>query len=317
MLDPRQHPGALSLRRARPGEEDAVLIPCTQPPPVPPGGWLERWREAVEARRAWLREGLTSDGLRVMVAWVPAPPDPFIDYPGVGPVATQTLASAGQIPAGLVEYAPVTSAAEPVRGEGAWVIHCVWVIPPYSRRGIGAELVTEVLRDLRQDPGRRGCTGVAVVAYEGERWWGFFDCMPAAFFSRLGFVPVDRDGRRVLMYRALDPQTPPPYLIPPRTEIDTPQGPGNQEGSATAVRLVYHSRCPAAVLVKETVEIEFAHRRDVHFEALDSRDRKILLRYGVANGFYVNGRLAMHKVPSATEVVSAAGRKTSPHDPGR
>lgn len=316
MLDRGSHPGWLSVRRARPGEEDAVLIPCTRPSPMPPGGCLDRWQAAVEARRTWLREGMASDTLRVMVAWVPAPSEPVLDYPGVGPVPTETLSSTGQIPAGLVEYAPVGCAAEPVRGEGAWVIHCVWVIPPYSRRGIGAELVTGVLRDLRKDPGRQPCTGLAVVAYEGESWWGFFDYMPAAFFSRLGFVPVDRDGRRVLMYRALDAHAPPPYLIPPRTELDTIQGPGSQGRPATAVRLVYHSRCPAAVLVKDSVAIEFARRREVQFEAVDSRDRKVLLRHGVANGVYVNGHLAVHKVPSVAEVVGATGRTRPSRDSG-
>lgn len=296
----------LEIRRARAGEEEAVLIPCTRPSPVPPGGRADLVDEAARARAAWLREGISAGVLRVMVAWVPAPTDACIDYPGYGPVPTEALSHGGHVPAGLVEYAPASHAAAPVKGEDVWVIHCVWVIPPYAGRGIGAELVAEVLRDLRRDPGPRLCSGLAVVAYEGERWWGFFDYMPSRFFRELGFAPVDRDGNRVLLYFPLDRDRPPPYLIPPRTRLEDAGRAPDARPAKRSVKLVYHSRCPAATLVRDSLAAHFARRGDVGFEAVDSRDREVLLRYGVADGVYVDGRLVLHKVPSVAEVLRAA-----------
>lgn len=205
----------LDIRRARAGEEEAVLIPCTRPSPVPPGGRADLVDEAARARAAWLREGISAGVLRVMVAWVPAPTDACIDYPGYGPVPTEALSHGGNVPAGLVEYAPASHAAAPVKGEDVWVIHCVWVIP---------------------DAGRAPDAG-----------------------------PAKR-----------------------------------------SVKLVFHSRCPAATLVRDSLAAHFARRGDVEFEAVDSRDREVLLRYGVADGVYVDGRLVLHKVPSVAEVLRAA-----------
>ncbi|MEW6400005.1 MAG: GNAT family N-acetyltransferase, partial [Bacillota bacterium] len=129
------------------------LIPCVYPPPQPPCGTAEGLEEAAGLRRTWLRNGLASDRLRVMLALARAPSEPFIDYPGVGPIPTEALARGGHIPAGLVEYAPGDYAAEPVEAQGAWVIHCVWVIPPYAGRGIARRLVAEILRDVWEDRG--------------------------------------------------------------------------------------------------------------------------------------------------------------------
>lgn len=149
-----------------------------------------------------------------------------------------SLAHDGLIPAGLLEYAPLAHAAEPVRGGDHWIIHCIWVIPPFAARRLGSELVVGALRDLRSDPSVPPDAGLAVIAYRGTKWWGFFDYMPEALFTLHGFRPVDQDGPRVLMYRSLAPgasATPPggeeppgrlPYLIRPASTWRGPNLPG-------------------------------------------------------------------------------------------
>ncbi|BAS28308.1 GNAT family N-acetyltransferase [Limnochorda pilosa] len=316
-------------RRARPGDEETILTPCVAPPPegVEPGAW----QAAVRARREWLHHGLASGRLRVMLALVPAQEGPLMEYPGVGRVPVASLAHDGLIPAGIIEYAPLAHAAEPVRGGDHWIIHCMWVIPPFARRGVGSALLTAAVRDLREDPEVAPEAGLAVVAYRGEQWWGFFDYMPEAFFARHGFRPVDRDGSRVLMYRPVA-ATPmdlfercdeppgagqPLYLIPPRQNLEgtgvpgTIPLPGEEAGAArpqgTHVRFLYHSRCPAAAAVWERLKAEAGSRPGLHLEAVDTRDPGAMRWYGVANGLFVNGRLVLHKVPSPGEVRAAAG----------
>lgn len=241
-----------------------------------------------------------------------------------------SLAHDGLIPAGLLEYAPLAHAAEPVRGGDHWIIHCIWVIPPFAARRLGSELVVGALRDLRSDPSVPPDAGLAVIAYRGTKWWGFFDYMPEALFTLHGFRPVDQDGPRVLMYRSLAPgasATPPggeeppgrlPYLIPSREHLAGPEPPGpgpaaeggpepRDASRRTHVRLVYHSRCPAAVWVSLQLEAAARGRPDLYVESVDSRAPGVLQGYGVANGIYVNGRLALHQVPSPAEVMAAAG----------
>ena len=46
--------------------------------------------------------------------------------------------------------------------------------------------------------------GASVLAYEGDKWFGFFPYMPVSFFKRFGFRAVDRDGTRVLLHLNLD-----------------------------------------------------------------------------------------------------------------
>lgn len=107
---------AAIVRRATVADVEMLLTPCTVPPPG--GVGRSDWGAAVEARRAWLREGLASDRLRVMVALVPAPEEPQTEYPGYGPIPVASLAHDGLIPAGLIEYAPLAHAAEVMAAAG-------------------------------------------------------------------------------------------------------------------------------------------------------------------------------------------------------
>jgi hypothetical protein len=42
---------------------------------------------------------------------------------------------------GLIEYVPIESAPEPVKGESSLFINCIWVLSHYSKAGIGKGLM--------------------------------------------------------------------------------------------------------------------------------------------------------------------------------
>ncbi|MEW6400006.1 MAG: hypothetical protein AB1503_12740 [Bacillota bacterium] len=176
---------------------------------------------------------------------------------------------------------------------------------------------------------------MAVIAYDHETWWGYFDYMPAAFFARLGFEAIDRDGPRLLMYHPAAPDSLPshqgstaglsvparihragsitkdaPSLIKPRrelslVELSLPEG---GEPGTVDVRVLLHSRCPAAVLVRHTLEAGVGRYPGVRLECVDTRDRATMRWYGIANGVYVDGRLLIRKVPSPPEIATLLHR---------
>lgn len=56
--------------------------------------------------------------------------------------------------------------------------------------------------------------GIAVLPYEEDQWFGFFDYMPAWFFRKFGFKGVDRDGSRLLLSSTSVEPILPTYSIP-------------------------------------------------------------------------------------------------------
>lgn len=120
---------------------------------------------------------------------------------------------------GLAECVPIEWAAEPVSGDGSLFINCLWVLPRYWRTGVGRALMEYVIARAANDGSGRGAGGVTVLAYEKDRWFGYFSYMPAGFFRRFGFSEVDRDGSRVLLYLDLGGAHS-PSLLRPRTRAD-------------------------------------------------------------------------------------------------
>lgn len=106
---------------------------------------------------------------------------------------------------GLVEYAPIQWAAEPVKGDHA----------PHQAYG-----------------------GVTVLGYEKDRWFGYFPYMPVGFFRRLGFSEVDREGSRVLLHLDLGAAGK-PSLMRPRMRQAAPTA-----STGHVVEVLHNSQCP-------------------------------------------------------------------------
>ncbi len=81
---------------------------------------------------------------------------------------------------GLIEYLPIEDAPEPVKGERSLFINCVWVLPRHSKAGIGKGLVQHFLKAANE------VGGATVLAYEGDKWFDYFDYMPTDFFRKFG-----------------------------------------------------------------------------------------------------------------------------------
>ena len=118
-------------------------------------------------------------GLSVLVALEDEGGDEKISYPGVGEVRTEDLSLNGKMIAGLIEYLPIEETNFPVSGRNLAFIDCIWVIPPFWRNGVARDLMQTFLEKTHD----LDFSGAAVIAYEKESWWGFFDYMPGWFFE--------------------------------------------------------------------------------------------------------------------------------------
>jgi GNAT superfamily N-acetyltransferase len=65
---------------------------------------------------------------------------------------------------GFIEYIPGEYAWRAVKAKGYMVIHCLWVVGKSKRKGFGAALLDECVKDAR----KAGMAGVAMVTSEGN-----------------------------------------------------------------------------------------------------------------------------------------------------
>jgi GNAT superfamily N-acetyltransferase len=220
----------------------------------------------VDQRMAWLRR-MAPSGLWVAVA---------------------TL-SDGQ-KAGLIECVPIELAAEPVEGGGGMFINCLWVLRQFSGQGAGAALLEYVLDKAGPD------SSVSVLAYEGDRWFGYFSYMPARFFRRFGLAEVDRDGSRVLLHRGPGSE-PGPKLMTPRSRTPEPSPTG-----LPVVEVLTSSQCPWAGWMYHRV-VEGLRRLPVEVRVVSTDDPDVVREYGLTRGVCVNGYPLVRRMASGREVV--------------
>jgi GNAT superfamily N-acetyltransferase len=166
----------------------------------------EAMKDHMEKRLKWIEE-MWSKGLEIIVA--------------LGPRRSKK---------GLIEYIPIEIAPEPVKGKNSLLINCIWVLPRFKKAGIGKGLMQHFLDDAKK------VGGASVLSYEGDKWFGYFDYMPASFFKRLGFKEVSRDETRVLLHLDLGAHITPRLLTPKSQRIE--------KKGKTVVDIFCNSQCP-------------------------------------------------------------------------
>lgn len=199
------------------------------------------------------------------------------------------MAVGDQFPKGLIEYVPIELALEPVEGEKSLFINCLWVVPPFWRKGVAKSLVKRVIKKARAHG------GVTVLAYEGDRWFGYFPYMPASFFEKFGFREVDRDGSRVLLHLDLGSGKK-PRLIRPRCGTI-----GNSE--KMVVDVFFNSQRPWSGWTVERIK-KTLKGSDAVVNVVNTDDRRVVERYGMARGVCVNGEPIIKRMASLKEVES-------------
>lgn len=276
----------METRELKEDELDLAVLPCADP------GFRKTLNQGIALRKDFLRK-MMKKGLSILVASEDQKGREKLDYPGVGKVRTEDLSSEGKIIAGLLEYLPIEEANFPVSGKNLAFIHCIWVIPPFWKKGVATSLMDDFLRKTTG----QNFSGSAVIAYEKESWWGFFDYMPSWFFRKFGFRQVESDGNSILMLKNYKDAKPPKFILSERKPTSNP-------GKAKAV-LFWSAQCPYSWWVKKLAEKEFGINANVELGLVNTDDRKTVEKSGIAFGLAINGKIIYNRIPSWDEVSKA------------
>jgi GNAT superfamily N-acetyltransferase len=276
----------MEIRELREDEVDLAVLPCVDP------GFRKTLNQGMALRKEFLKK-MMKRSLSVLVALEDEGGEEKISYPGVGEVRTTDLSIKGEVIAGLVEYLPIEETNFPVKGKNLAFIHCIWVIPPFWKTGVATRLIKNFLDKTRgQD-----FSGAAVIAYEKESWWGFFDYMPSWFFHKFGFRQVGRNGNSVLMLKDYGNAKPPQFILPGRKST-------SKLGKLEA-ELFWSGQCPYSWWVRKLAEKEFGTSSKIELSFVNTDDRKTVKKSGITFGLAINGKIIYDRIPSWNEVKTA------------
>ncbi len=269
----------MQIRELRKDEFDFATIPGADP------GFRKTLKQGMSLRKEFLKK-MMAKGLCILVALEDEGKEEKMDYPGVGQVRTKDLSLKGKIVAGLIEYLPIEETNFPARGKNLAFIDCIWVIPPFWKKGIATSLMETLLKRAHL----RNFSGAAVIAYEKESWWGFFDYMPSWFFQKVGFRQVQRDGNSILMLKNFGTAKLPKFILPQRKSTSKP-------GRVTA-GLFWRGQCPYSWWVKTLTEEEFGKSGNLESSFVNTDDRKTLEKSGITFGLRIDGKVIYNRMPS-------------------
>jgi GNAT superfamily N-acetyltransferase len=271
----------MQIRELSASELDYVARLCVDPwmPPT----WRKAMMPAMAARKEWLKS-MMRRGLKVVAAIE----KPEALHPrSMRSTKIQQLIVNGNVPQGLIEYAPIGYAPEPVRGKDSLFINCVWVLPRFWNKGIAQSLVERFIEDAK------AYGGASVLAYEGDKWFGFFPYMPVSFFKKFGFKEVDRDQTRVLLHLDLGSGES-PTLIRPKTRAIA-------KGCRLVLDAFYNSQCPWSRWMVDKITLH-TKKYDATVNEIDTDDRAVIEEYGISRGVCINGKPAIKRMSSWKEV---------------
>lgn len=244
----------------------------------------EEMKAAMDVRKKWLK-AMMDKGLQVSVALEKSEVI-MRSFRGKKAMLREMIAH-GNVPMGLVEYLPIEFASEPVKGGKSLFINCIWVWPPFWHSGVAKSLLERAIEKAKS------YGGLSVLAYEGDKWFGFFPYMPASFFRSFGFKEVDRDGSRVVLYLKLG-SAEAPQLIRSKCKAVKKSG-------RVVVDVFSSSQCPWSGLMVDKIKQNIG-KYDAVVNIINTDDRENIEKYGMSRGVCINGVPVVKRVASWREI---------------
>jgi len=199
-----------------------------------------------------------------------------LDWPGEGKVLAEDLPQIdGRLVTGVLECSTASVTVEPLSDGDYRVLRCLWVIPPYSGKGIGAELVRRFINGAREKS-----RGAAVLAQSGASPFSSYQAMPESFFRKFGLIPIAEDGDNTLLFMDFGIGEKPRILRPDETEL----------GKAD-IELFWVDTCPALAWSARNIEEKLKTYEGLSFRSVTIKDRDDVVKYGMSNGLVINGKI--------------------------
>lgn len=189
------------------------------------------------------------------------------------------LDDAGQV-GGMIQYLPIEASF--VAGRDLYFILCIWVHGPkqgrgnYQGQGMGAALLAAAEDDARS----RGAKGMAAWGLALPFW------MKASWFRQHGYQRADRQFISTLVWKPFVEDAVAPRWIRQKRPVAAVPG----KVSVTAFK---NGWCPAQNITFERAKRaaqEFGTR--VVFEEIDTTDPQTFEEWGIADGVFIDGKLA-------------------------
>lgn len=180
--------------------------------------------------------------------------------------------------AGMIQYLPAEKSV--IDGKGLYFILCIWVhgykegIGNFQGEGMGQALLQAAENDVRN----MGAKGMAAWGL----WLPFW--MKASWFKKQGYKKADRDGLRLLVWKAFAEDASPPHWIHARKAVP------KKTGKVTVTAFI-NGWCPAQNIVFERAKRACGEFGDkVVFEKMDTSDRNAFLEWGISDGIFIDGK---------------------------
>ncbi|MFX1251942.1 MAG: GNAT family N-acetyltransferase [Promethearchaeota archaeon] len=274
----------MEIRSITPEELDFVELICLDPSIW--SKWREEMTPCMERRKLWIKE-MMKKGLEILIAF--EDPEIALDTLKGKNKKFNTMVHNGKFPMGLIEYIPIEYALEPVIGSKSYFINCIWVIPPFWKKGIAKNLINTALENAR------AIGGMTVLAYEGDQWFGWFPMMPSEFFKKWGFKEVDRDGSRVLLHKDFGSPIRPKFILPKKRDINNHTG--------MVIEALFNDQCPWSYWMVTRVQ-KYLKRKNNQIKLINTGNQKVIKEYGLSRGVCINGTPIIKKMASWKEIQS-------------
>ena len=180
-----------------------------------------------------------------------------------------------QAPVGFLYTLPIAISPWGPLGKDLNAVPCLYVIERGKGEGIGRALLVAAEDESR----RAGAKGIVIYGYYHDFWF-----MPASYFEKLGFAPVQRRGNEALMWKALDPSAEPPDFMNKKYEF-------KPVADKIIVDLFWNRLCLTSCIEARRVrEVAAEFGSKVVLNEYPADEASVLARYHLARGIFVNGR---------------------------
>ncbi len=277
----------MQIYEVPPEELDLVAAVCLDPSITPK--WRETMKPCMETRKEWIKQ-MMNKGLRILIAI--EEPKVAIDSLEAKNARFKDMAVRGKFPKGLLEYVPIEFASEPVKGGKSLFINCLWIVPPFWHRKVARALMESFIEKAK------AYGGASVLAYEGDKWFGFFPYIPASFFRKFGFEEVDRDESRILLYLNYGADEKPTLIRPKKRGV---------KSDKIVVDVYYNSQCPWSGWMVDKIK-QSIKKYDAVVNVINTDDRKVIEEYGISRGVSLNGVPIVKRMASWKEIESVMSK---------
>jgi L-amino acid N-acyltransferase YncA len=190
-------------------------------------------------------------------------------------------------PMGFLYVMPIEVCPWGPVGKDLSVIPCLFVPNEKTRKGTGSSLVAEAEKEARS----QGKKGIVTMAYYGDFWF-----MPAAFFERYGFSPVEKPrkvtsegekeflDKEAILWKVFNPSAEAPEFLRPNYQFKPVSG-------KVVVDLFWNGFCGTSNAEAQRVrEVAAEFGESVVLNGYPADDPAILQRYQMPRGIFVNGK---------------------------